>query len=85
MSAAIAAWLGGIGAPDGRRLWLDHGDRTLDRLYAPFQTVADTTLRSAGWRQGRDVVSRTYPGAAHDEASWSARLADPLTFLFKAP
>jgi len=25
---------------------------------------------------------RTYSGATHNEASWHARLADPLTFLF---
>lgn len=80
---AISGWLGEIGPPRGRRLWCDHGDRTLDQHYAPFQAVADVALAKAGWRRNRDFVSRAYPGTAHDEASWAARLADPLTFLFK--
>jgi enterochelin esterase-like enzyme len=27
-------------------------------------------------------VVRRYEGATHNEASWRARLTDPLTFLF---
>jgi hypothetical protein len=32
--------------------------------------------------EGRDFVIRRYREATHNEASWRARLDDPLTFLF---
>jgi enterochelin esterase-like enzyme len=85
VQAAIAGWLGErLGPPRTRKLWFDHGDRTLDQHYAPYQAAVDAQLPGLGWQPGRDFVSRSYPGAAHEEASWAARLADPLTFLFKA-
>lgn len=79
MQAEITAmWTGWLkatlGAPAGRRIWFDHGDQTLDRFYAPYQAAVDRALADLGWREGRDVVSRTYPGAAHDEPSWAKRL-----------
>lgn len=83
VQAAIAAFIRqDLGRPRGRRLWLDHGDQGLDRHYAPFQSVADAALASAGWR-GQHLVSRAFPGTGHNEASWAARLALTFTFLFK--
>jgi predicted alpha/beta superfamily hydrolase len=63
------------------RIWFDHGDQTLDRFYAPYQTHMDATLTRLGWAKGVDFESRVYPGAEHNEASWRARLEDPLRFL----
>jgi enterochelin esterase-like enzyme len=83
ISAAIAGYLDAhLGKPRGRKLWFDHGDQTLDAFYAPFQAVADARLAANGWQSPRDTVSRAYPVAAHNEASWRQRVADPLTFLF---
>ena len=73
-----------LGPPRGRKLWLDHGDQTLDQYYAPYQANADAALDAAGWRRGVDYQSRAYPGASHSEPSWRARLADPLGFLLGA-
>jgi hypothetical protein len=39
-------------------------------------------LLRQGLVEGRDFVIRRYEGATHNEASWRARLDDPLTFLF---
>ena len=39
-------------------------------------------LLRQGLAEGRDFVVRRYPEATHNEASWRARLDDPLTFLF---
>ncbi|MBU6165693.1 MAG: alpha/beta hydrolase [Alphaproteobacteria bacterium] len=84
VASAISGWIGGrLRPPAGRRLWLDHGDRGLDQHYAPFQAMADRAVQAAGWQAGRDMTSRVFPGSGHDEASWSARLALPLEFLFK--
>ncbi len=41
----------------------------------------DQVFRGLGWQQGKDFESRVYEGADHNEASWRARLQDPLTFL----
>lgn len=85
VTAAITGWLRDrLGAPAGRRLWFDHGDQTLDRFYAPFQQAVDRLLPELGWQSGRDFVTQVYPGAAHNEASWAARLAETFTFLFKS-
>jgi pimeloyl-ACP methyl ester carboxylesterase len=67
------------------RLWFDHGDRTLDRFYAPFQQRVDRVVESRGWVRGRDFESRFFPGAAHDERSWHGRLDQPLLFLLSRP
>jgi hypothetical protein len=39
-------------------------------------------LLRQGLVEGRDFVIRRYREATHNEASWRARLDDPLTFLF---
>lgn len=70
--------------PDRRthRLYLDHGTATLDAGYAPYQQRMDAALRRAGWREGRDFVTRTFDGAEHSEVAWRARAEIPLEFLF---
>lgn len=70
-----------LGKPGGRRLWMDHGTETLDALYAPWQEAIDADLTALGWREGRDFESRTYPGAAHEENAWAARLDDIFGWL----
>lgn len=65
------------------RLWFDHGDQHLDASYAPYQARIDALLVARGLRPDRDFVSHAYPGAAHNEAAWRARIDDPLTFLLE--
>lgn len=72
-----------LGGPRGRRLWFDHGTRSLDAYYGPYQHRIDLTVTALGWRRGVDFESRVFPGATHNEESWRARLADPLEFLLK--
>lgn len=70
-------------APKGHRLWFDHGDQTLDRLYASLQLRVDRAVADRGWVRGRDWRSEVFRGAAHNEQSWRARLDQPLTFLLR--
>ncbi len=70
-----------LGRPGGRRLWMDHGTETLDAQYGPWQDAIDADLVALGWHRGRDFESRTYPGAAHEENAWAARLDDVLAWL----
>jgi enterochelin esterase-like enzyme len=82
IAAAIAGWLSGsLGAPQGRRLYFDHGDKGLDARYAPFQAGVDALLAAAGWRQGAELMTRVFPGADHNEAAWRLRAEVPLGFL----
>lgn len=70
-----------LGAPDGRRVWLDHGTATLDAYYAPYQQVVDARFAAAGWEKGRDWESRVYEGAEHEENAWAARLPEIFGWL----
>lgn len=72
-----------LGKPAGRRLWMDHGDKTLDAAYPAWQPLIDADLTALGWRRGRDFESRTYPGAAHEENAWAARMDDILGWLLR--
>ena len=67
------------------RLYFDHGSVTLDARYATHQQRVDSLLRaipsrpyyadSTAWR------TRSFPGAAHNEAAWKKRLGPALQFL----
>jgi enterochelin esterase-like enzyme len=72
----------GARVPPGTRYWFDYGTTGLDSTYAPTHTAVRTLLLGQGLVEGRDFVVRRYDGATHNEASWRARLMDPLTFLF---
>jgi predicted alpha/beta superfamily hydrolase len=81
---SVVDWLGDhLPPPATHRLWFDHGTATLDSLYAPYQSRMDARLRAAGYAEGRQVMSRVYPGAEHSERSWAARLREPLQFLLQ--
>jgi predicted alpha/beta superfamily hydrolase len=67
--------------PRTHRLYFDYGTAALDALYPPHQARMDAALRRAGWREGRDWVTRRFEGAEHNEAAWKARVEIPLRFL----
>jgi predicted alpha/beta superfamily hydrolase len=69
--------------PATHKLYFDHGNKTLDAQYAPYQERMDAAMRSAGYQPGVNWVSKIYPGADHSERSWSQRLHVPLEFLLK--
>ena len=86
VAAAYQGWFAqSLPKPGHTKLYFDHGDRGLDRAYAPFQARIDADLEALGWREGQDFVSRAYPGGDHNEASWKARLDVPLRFLLPRP
>ena len=72
----------GLKAPRGARYRFDYGSLGLDSAYAPSHEAVRRWLLAQGRIEGRDFVVRRYVGATHNEASWRARLEDPLTFLF---
>lgn len=68
---------------DRHRVWFDHGTKSLDAFYGPYQHNIDRIMVSHGWRPGIDFESRVYPGATHNERAWRVRLAAPLQFLLE--
>ena len=72
----------GLTAPRGTRYWFDYGGQGLDAQYGPTHDSVRTWLLGQGLVETRDFVIRRYANATHNEASWRARLDDPLTFIF---
>ena len=72
----------GLRAPRSARYRFDFGSSGLDSAYVPTHEIVRAWLLRQGFVDGRDFVIRRYEGATHNEASWRARLEDPLTFMF---
>lgn len=72
-----------LGKPKGRKIWFDHGTATLDAFYQTYQDVVDRALIDNGWKKGRDFQSTAYPGAAHEENAWAARLDDIFAWMLR--
>lgn len=72
-----------LGAPKGRRVWMDHGTEKLDSYYAPWQRMVADDFTALGWREGEDFATRVYQGAEHDENFWHARMPEMLAWLWR--
>lgn len=69
-----------IPAPQTHKLYFDHGDQTLDSLYAPAQAKVDALFKAKGYND-INFKSLIFPGAAHIENDWAKRLSIPFLFL----
>ncbi len=67
--------------PGRHRIYFDHGTKTLDALYEPYQTKVDKIMRAKGYGQNQDWVTHCFEGAAHSERAWRKRVHIPLKFL----
>ena len=70
-----------LGAPQGRRLWMDHGTRMMDAGMAPHQIGIARRLAALGWRRGRDLETRVYRGAGHAFAQTAVQMDELLAWL----
>lgn len=73
----------GLGPRGKRRLWMDHGDKTLDAYYSPYQAEITKAVKALGGREGKDFTARAYPGAEHEENAWAARMDDIFGWMLK--
>ena len=64
------------------KIYFDYGTETLDAMYEPFQNKVNLVLEENGFVLGENWTTEKFPGAAHDEKSWAARLHIPLIFAF---
>lgn len=69
--------------PGTHRLYMDHGSLGLDALYGPFQRQVDSVCAAKGYQPGPTFMSRTFPGADHNERAWANRADLPFWFLLK--
>lgn len=72
-------------APASHRFWFDHGTMTMDSTIAPYQRQVDAIVRAGGYVDGKNLATRTYPGAEHSERAWRVRVQEPLVFLLGPP
>lgn len=72
----------GLKVPPNARLWFDYGTEGLDAEYGATHAAVREWLAAQDLVEGRDYSVRDYAGATHNEASWRARLKDPLAFLY---
>ena len=66
--------------PNSCLIYMDQGDQTLDAFYGEAQGAINTMLRAEGWDEAH-FQYRFFPGHAHCEDDWQARLDIPLQFL----
>ncbi len=69
-------------AVNSAKLYMDNGDKTLDAYYGEAQAAINASLRAAGWDSAH-FAYQYFPGAAHCEDDWQARLPIPLSFLLE--
>ena len=67
-----------LGAPAGRRLWLDHGTEMMDAGMAPHQLAIARRLVELGWRPGRNLETRVHRGAGHAFAATAVQMNEVL-------
>lgn len=65
------------------KIYFDYGTAGLDKDYEPYQLRVDEIMRSKGYQQERDWISKKFEGAGHNETSWKERAHLPLEFLLK--
>jgi hypothetical protein len=75
------AYFARLGAPAGRRLWLDHGTLMIDEGMAPHQIAIARRLAALGWRRGRDLETHVYQGAGHAFAQTAVQMDELLAWL----
>lgn len=66
--------------PGSHKIYMDHGTVGLDAIYATYQAFVDEIGKERGYGP-QYWQSRSFDGAGHSEADWSARLEIPLKFL----
>ncbi len=64
------------------KIYFDYGTATLDSFYKPYQQVVDKTMKKKGYTS-KNWITKEFPGAAHTEKAWAARLDIPFLFLLK--
>lgn len=63
------------------RIWLDAGTNEGSEVIEDTRRLRDALI-AKGWTEGDDLMYMEAEGAEHNEASWAARIATVLKYLF---
>jgi predicted alpha/beta superfamily hydrolase len=67
-------------APGRHKLWMSRGTKGLDALYEESQDCADSLIRSRGYRDNHNLITRTLIKGAHTNATWARYVPAALDF-----
>jgi predicted alpha/beta superfamily hydrolase len=67
--------------PHSHKFYFDYGNETLDASYEPYQQKVDAVMKNAGYKEGKNWLTRKFVGAEHSERAWSKRVDVPLQFF----
>jgi predicted alpha/beta superfamily hydrolase len=69
-------------SPENHKIYFDHGTKTLDAAYGPYQKKVDILMKEAGYTE-KNWITVKYEGHDHSEKSWNSRLNVPFEFLLR--
>jgi hypothetical protein len=69
--------------PGKHKLWMSRGTKGLDALYEGPQDLADALIKSRGYKQNSNLVSRVLKNGAHSNATWAKYAPAALDFWLK--
>ncbi len=69
--------------PKTHRIYFDFGAETKDGRYEGLQQQVDSQLKAAGYAEGTNWLTKSFPGEPHSERAWRKRVEIPLQFLLK--
>ncbi len=67
--------------PKTHRIYFDYGAEAKDVTYEPLQRQVDSQMKSVGYLEGTNWITKYFPGEPHSERAWRKRVDVPLTFL----
>jgi enterochelin esterase-like enzyme len=65
------------------KIYTDSGTGGLDLFYQPFHHKAIRGFEAKGYVRDRDLSYAVYPGTAHEETDWAARLHIPINWWLR--
>lgn len=69
--------------PKKHKLWMSRGTKGLDALYEGSQNLADRLIRSRGYVDRKNLVSRVLNKGAHSNATWAQYAPAALDFWMR--
>ena len=69
--------------PGKHKLWMSRGTKGLDAMYEESQNLADSVIKSRGYRENSNLISRVLKNGAHSNATWAKFAPAALDFWLK--
>jgi predicted alpha/beta superfamily hydrolase len=70
-------------APGSHKLWMSRGTKGLDSKYEQSQKIADKRIRSRGYIDDQNLITKVLNRGAHSNATWARYVPGALDFWMK--